>query len=66
MEAIRLYTYNGAYSSYEEKIKGSIEVGKLADMPVLSEDILSYPQDKIFDIKVDMTMIDGKIEYERK
>lgn len=66
LEAIRLYTYNGAYSSYEEKIKGSIEVGKLADMVVLSEDIISYPQDKILDIKVDMTIIDGKIEYERK
>lgn len=65
MEAIRMYTYNGAYSSYEEKIKGSIEVGKLADMTVLSEDILSYPQDEILNIKVDLTMIDGKIEYER-
>lgn len=65
LEAIRLYTYNGAYSSYEENIKGSIEPGKLADLVVLSEDILSCPKDRIQEIQVDMTMIDGIIEYER-
>lgn len=64
IEAIRLYTYNGAYSSYEDKIKGSIEVGKLADLVVLSEDILTLSNDKILDVKVDITMIDGLIEYE--
>ncbi|MBR0598642.1 amidohydrolase [Sinanaerobacter chloroacetimidivorans] len=65
LEAIRLYTYNGAYSSYEEDVKGSIETGKYADLIVLSEDILSCRKDKIRDVKVDMTMIDGVIEYER-
>lgn len=65
LEAIRLYTYNGAYSSYEEKIKGSIEAGKLADLTVLSEDILSCPRDRIREILVDMTVVDGIIEYER-
>jgi predicted amidohydrolase YtcJ len=64
-EAIRCATYNGAYASYEENIKGSIEVGKLADMIVLSEDITSVPKKRINEIKVDMTMIDGIIEYER-
>lgn len=64
-EAIRLYTYNGAYSSHEEDIKGSIEVGKLADLVVLSEDILNYPKENIESIKVDLTMIDGVIEYQR-
>lgn len=62
-EAIRLYTYNGAYASYEESIKGSIEVGKLADLVVLSEDILAVSKNKISDVKVELTMIDGKIEY---
>lgn len=66
LEAIRCATYNGAYSSYEENIKGSIECGKLADIIVLSDDILTYPKEKINEIKVDMTFIDGKLLYERK
>lgn len=65
LEAIRCYTINGAYASFEEDIKGSIEVGKLADFALLSEDILSYPQDKVQDIQIDMTMIDGEVVYER-
>lgn len=65
LDAIRCYTYNGAYASEEEKIKGSIEEGKLADLAVLSEDILACDPENIKDIKVDMTLIDGKILYER-
>jgi predicted amidohydrolase YtcJ len=65
LEAVRLYTYNGAYSSHEERIKGSIEPGKLADLTMLSEDLLSCPNDRIRDILVDMTIVDGIIEYER-
>jgi predicted amidohydrolase YtcJ len=64
-EALRLYTWNGAYSSYEEDEKGSIEVGKLADLVVLSEDILALPSEQIQDVRTDLTMIDGVIEYER-
>ena len=66
LEALRCMTLNGAYISYEENIKGSIEVGKLADLVILSEDLLSYPVDDIGKIKVDMTMIDGVVEYERE
>lgn len=65
MEAIRLYTINGAMASVEEDIKGSIEVGKLADMVVLSENILTFPKEKIIDIHVDLTMIGGIIEFNR-
>lgn len=65
MEAIRCYTINGAYASFEENIKGSIEVGKLADLVILSEDIMTYPAEKVMDIKVDMTMIDGEIVYQK-
>ena len=65
LEAIRLYTYNGAFASFEETKKGSIETGKLADLVVLSDNILSVPKDKIRDMKVDLTMIDGIVEYER-
>lgn len=65
LDAIRCYTYNGAYASFEEDIKGSIEEGKLADIAVLSEDILVCEPEHIKDIKVDMTLIDGNILYER-
>lgn len=66
MDALRMYTYNGAYASFEENIKGSIEPGKLADMIVLSDDILAIAPEKICDVKVDLTMIDGKILYRRQ
>lgn len=65
LEAIRLYTINGAYSSYEESIKGSIEVGKLADLVVLSDDIIKTKDENLLNLEVELTMIDGIIEYER-
>ena len=65
-DAIKCYTLNAAYASYEEKIKGSIEVGKLADFVVLSDDILSIDPGKIKDVKVTMTIFDGEIVYEKK
>lgn len=65
LEAIRCATYNGAYASFEEEIKGSIEVGKLADLVVLSDDILSIDPMEIHQLKVDLTMIDGIVEYQR-
>ena len=65
MDAIRMYTYNGAYASLEENIKGSLEPGKLADMVVLSENILETSTENIKSIKTDMTILDGKIVYER-
>jgi len=66
MEAIRCMTYNGAYATFEENIKGSIEPGKLADLVILSEDILAIDPMDICNVKVDMTMIDGEILYERQ
>lgn len=65
MDALRMYTINGAYVSCEEDIKGSLEPGKLADMIVLSENILETPVENIKSVKTDMTMIDGKILYRR-
>ncbi len=64
-EAIKCYTINSAYASFEENIKGSIEQGKLADLIVLSEDILTIEPEKIGDVKVEMTIFDGKIVYKK-
>ncbi len=66
MDAIRLYTWNGAYLGKEETIKGSIEPGKLADLVVLDRDILTVPSEEIKDIRVLMTIVDGKIVYRRR
>lgn len=65
MDIIRMFTWNGAYVSFEEDIKGSLEAGKLADIIMLSENILEYPAEDVLDIKTDLTMIDGKVCYER-
>ena len=62
-QALRMYTINNAYASFEENIKGSIEPGKLADMVVLSSDILTCPEDAIKDIQAEMTMVGGKVVY---
>jgi predicted amidohydrolase YtcJ len=60
-EAIRSYTIDGAYSGFEDKIKGSIERGKLADLIVLSADPLSIPADQIKDVRVLTTIVGGKV-----
>jgi len=65
LQALRVYTYNGAYTAFEEDEKGSLEEGKLADMAVLSNDILAVPQAKIRELKVDQTYVDGRLVFER-
>ncbi len=65
MEAIKLYTINAAYHSYEEDVLGSIEPGKYADMVVLGKDILTVPTEEIIDIPIDMTFVGGKLVYEK-
>jgi predicted amidohydrolase YtcJ len=62
-EALKMYTINNAYATFEESIKGSIESGKLADMAILTDDILTCPVDKIKDIESVMTIVGGKIVY---
>jgi predicted amidohydrolase YtcJ len=63
-QALALYTVNAAYASLEEKIKGSLSPGKLADMVVLNDDPTKVPPEKIKDIKVEMTIIGGEVVYE--
>lgn len=65
MDAIRLYTINAAYAGFEEDIKGSIEPNKLADLVILSDDPLTVPTEKMKDVKVEITFINGKIVYQR-
>jgi predicted amidohydrolase YtcJ len=65
-EAIRSYTIEGAWQDHMENIKGSIEAGKLADLCVLDEDILTVEPHKIKDIRTLMTIVGGKIVYDAR
>ena len=64
-ESIRMYTLNGAYLTFEEDIKGSIEPGKLADMIILDRDIMTCPEDDIKDTVVLETILSGKTVYKQ-
>jgi predicted amidohydrolase YtcJ len=66
IEALKLYTINGAYQAFDEERLGSIEPGKLADMVVLGEDILAVPAETIIDIPIDRTIINGKTVFARE
>lgn len=63
-DAIRAYTYNTAYANFEEKIKGSIEVHKVADLVVLTKNLLQVPPREILDTKVVYTIVAGRIVYQ--
>ncbi|HEY7818646.1 MAG TPA: amidohydrolase family protein, partial [Vicinamibacteria bacterium] len=64
-EAIRMYTANGPYLTWEEKTKGTLEPGKLADMIVLDSDPLTIPPEELLTTNVDLTIIGGKVVYDR-
>lgn len=65
-EALRMMTYNGAILSSEECTKGSLEIGKLADLVVLDRNLNSVTDDELKDIQVILTMVDGKVIYEKE
>ncbi len=64
-EALRSYTINNAYASFEEQYKGSLEVGKLGDVVVIDRDILTVPDTELAEAHVDITIVGGVVRYER-
>jgi predicted amidohydrolase YtcJ len=62
-EALKSYTWNAAYAAKEEAIKGSLAPGKLADVTVLSKDLLSVPEEEILSTRVVYTIVGGKVVY---
>ena len=64
-EALKSYTWNGAYAAKEEALKGSIAVGKLADITVLSKDIMTVPENEILGTTVVYTIVGGKVAYSK-
>jgi predicted amidohydrolase YtcJ len=65
LDALKTYTINGAYAAFEEDIKGTLTPGKLADIAVLSKDILTIPEDEITSAEVVYTIVGGDIKYRR-
>jgi predicted amidohydrolase YtcJ len=65
MDAIRLQTIWAAFGGFQEREKGSIEPGKLADLVVVSADPLTLPHERLADIQTDLVVLDGKVAYER-
>ena len=65
LEALKTYTINAAFAAFEEDIKGSLTVGKLADITVLSKDVMTIPEDEISSTKVAHTIVGGRVMYSR-
>ena len=65
LQAVRMFTYNGAYASFEENVKGSLEPGKLADVVILDQDLLTWPAEQVRDVQVCYTLIGGEVVYAR-
>ena len=65
MEALESYTINGAFAGFEEHIKGSLTPGKLADITVLSKDILTIPEEEIPTAEVVYTIVGGEVKFAR-
>jgi hypothetical protein len=64
-EAVKMFTVEGAYASFEEDVKGTLEVDKYADIVVLNKNIFEIKEDYIKDVKVDLTIMNGRIVYNR-
>jgi predicted amidohydrolase YtcJ len=63
---VRAYTVGSAYAEFQENVKGSISVGKLADLVLVSGDIFKIDPNEIEKVKVLLTMVDGRVVYEAR
>ena len=63
-QALRSYTLDAAFGAFEEKSKGSIEPGKLADFTVFTKDLMTIPENQILQTEVSMTILGGKVVYQ--
>ena len=64
-QALRSYTLDAAYGAFQEEVLGSIEEGKFADFTIFSKDIMSIPEEEILQTEVTMTVVGGRIIFER-
>ena len=64
-QALRSYTLDAAYGAFEETIKGSITVGKLADFTIYNQDLMTVPEHEILNTKVVMTIFNGEVVYQK-
>jgi predicted amidohydrolase YtcJ len=65
-ETVRAYTVGSAYAEFQENVKGTISTGKLADLVLLSRDIFKIDPKEIENVKVELTMVDGRVVYEER
>jgi len=65
-DALRMTTINAAYLGFEETKKGSLEVGKFADIAILTGDYLTVPEDEIMNLRSHVTIVDGKVVYDAR
>lgn len=65
MDAIRMQTIWAAFAGFQDNDKGSIEIGKLADLVIVSGDPLTASHDRLADMQTDVTIVDGKVAYQR-
>jgi predicted amidohydrolase YtcJ len=65
-QALRSYTLDAAYGAFEENLKGSLAPGKLADFTIFSNDLMTIPDNQILSTEVAMTIVGGKVLYEKK
>jgi predicted amidohydrolase YtcJ len=66
LEALRSYTTSNAYAAFEENVKGRLAPGMLADITVLSRDILTVPEEEILGTEVVYTIVGGEVRYQRR
>ena len=65
-EAITAYTYNGAYVTFSETVKGTLEPGQLADIAVIEKDLFEVPPEEIIGTMVDLTILEGEVVHDRQ